>query len=377
MPREQLLGDAHLGRLDVVRVGDDPAPEDVARAGNRGQPRGNQPARARLSRCDGQPELPRRVEHQRLDRTLVLGEQVLAQPLAQRRCEPVGALARVLLGDQVDVDLELAGADRRGQAIRLSPRLGQRPCHRRLARAVEAERPPVRHSRTREHCAHRSGLERRRPEPLQLGRRAREHNDRRPVPPEHEARRGSGDADHERAGRQRRLLAHAFGEVAVGPLQTLGDPPGEPLDLRLELRVDGQLEAGGPREHLHRAVVVSRPEHAEVCLEPFPQRRLQLRGAVADDRDARRLDPQAQQLRSQERPVSIRALAPDELAARHDDDPARARQPVFGARLTPCRVTCTATVRPPPGIVTACPFTDARTLPGLPKSIQSRRATKR
>jgi len=120
--------------------------------------------------------------------------------------------------------------------------------------------------------------------------------------------------------------SHPTDPLGVWIRHTIHKPPGGPPSGSVWFTL---FEAGGPREHLHRAVVVSRPEpardDAEVCLEPFPQRRLQLRGAVADDRDARRLDPQAQQLRGQERPVSIRALAPDELAARHDDDPARAR----------------------------------------------------
>src|SRR5207244_8704648 len=116
---------------------------------------------------------------------------------------------------------------------------------------------------------------------------------------------------------------------------------------------------------------------AEIGAEPLAQRTLQLGRVVADDLDPGRLDPQPQQLLGQERAVPVRPVAADELAAGDDNDPAGARQPVLGATVTPREVTSTITDRPPPGSVTGFPLTAALTLPGLPKLIHNRRATKR
>ena len=49
-------------------------------------------------------------------------------------------------------------------------------------------------------------------------------------------------------------------------------------------------------------------------------------GVVTDDRDASRLETEPQRFLSVERAVEIGSLAPDELAARHDDCCAGARQ---------------------------------------------------
>ena len=148
--------------------------------------------------------------------------------------ELVRARPPLLVDEQVDVDLELARADGRRHAVALAPALGERPRDLGLARPVEAQHAPFGFTRAREHVAHRLRLERARPEPLQLARRPGQHDDRAALGLEHERRRRAGDPDDQRALRQRRLLAHALGEVGVRPLEPLGDRPGDRLDLRLQ-----------------------------------------------------------------------------------------------------------------------------------------------
>ena len=55
---------------------------------------------------------------------------------------------------------------------------------------------------------------------------------------------------------------------------------------------------------------------------------LEVLGRVADDRDRRRLEPEAHRLGGEERPVAVAPLAPDELRARDDDRRPRAAQVV-------------------------------------------------
>ena len=242
-----------------------------------------------------------------------------------------------LVHEQVDVDLELARADGRRDAVALAPALLERPRDLGLARAVEAQHAPFGFTRAREHRPHRLRLERPRPEPLQLARRPGQHDDRATLGLEHERRRRAGDPDDERALRQRRLLAHARCEVGVRPSEPLGDRAGDRLDLRLEPLVDDELATRRTRDELDGPVVVGRPEAArdaaEIGLEPLAQRCLELGRVVADDRDPRRLDAEPQQLRGEERPVQVAPVAADELAAGDDDEAARAAQ---AAREKPC-----------------------------------------
>ena len=284
------------------------------------------------------------------------------------------------------MDLELARADGRRHAAALSPALLERPRDLRLARAVEPQHAPFGFTRAREHLAHRLRLERPRPQPPQLARRPREHDDRATLGLEHERRR-------------RPLLARARAPCARAPTRAraaragathwaalAARPPrparsrararapcrrsrprarlpaaspacarprrsrrragraarrstGRSTRSRLQLLVDDQLAAGGPRHQLDRPVVVRRPETArdaaELGLEPLAQRDLELVRVVADDRDPRRLDAEPQELRGEERPVQVAPVAADELAAGDDDEPARAAQ---AAREKPCGV---------------------------------------
>ena len=116
---------------------------------------------------------------------------------------------------------------------------------------------------------------------------------------------------------------------AYGPPQPLGDGARDAPDLRREPLVHVQSDAGGARDELDRLVVVRRPEpagdDAEVRLQPLGQRRLELVVVVADDRDARRLDAEVDELLREEGSVAVAAVAADELAARYDDVATRRR----------------------------------------------------
>ena len=135
-------GHLELGDLDVVRVRDDPTQEDVARPWNRRQELGDEPARARLGRRQGQTARPAFVQDDLGDRPLVLGEQVLGELVAQKAG---GKLLPV--PDQVDVDLEVPGADGRLHPALLAAGLREHARDCGLAHAVEAQRAPLRRLR--------------------------------------------------------------------------------------------------------------------------------------------------------------------------------------------------------------------------------------
>ena len=145
-------------------------------------------------------------------------------------------------------------------------------------------------------------------------------------------RRGAGEAERDRAVRDRRLLRHAGAEVGVGAPQALRRGARDRLDLPLELRVDVKADAEPPRHHLHGAVVVGRAEaagdEAGVRLQAVPQCLGELVRGVADDRDPRGLEPEAQRLAGEEGAVQV---------CGDDDDRARARQ--LGARAVRVGVT--------------------------------------
>ena len=84
-----------------------------------------------------------------------------------------------------------------------------------------------------------------------------------------------------------------------------------------------QPHSGCAREQLDRAVVVRRPEPTrddeELAIEALAQRRLEIGGIVADDRDARRVDSEPQERRCEKRAVAILPVTAHELGARRDD----------------------------------------------------------
>ena len=297
------------------------------------------------------------LEHDLRDRPLVLAEEVALERVAQRRCELVAASVRSRLDHEVDVDLEVARADRRLHPISVAPRLREGLGDRGLAGAEEPEDAAARRARRREDGLHRRACDGRGPQPAELARRPREHDEHAAVRGDDEARSRPGDADHVGAVGDRRLLRHARCEVGVRPAESLGDRARHRLDLRLELAVDPERRAGDARDELDRPVVVRRAEpardEADVRLAPGSERSLEVEGIVPDDDDPLGRQAERKGLTRVERAVSVVALPAHELAARDDDRRARSGHPAGANRRCPLR-----------GMTIRWPFTFTATLPG-------------
>ena len=125
--------------LDRVRVGDDAAEHDVARAGDRREPRRDEPARAGL----GGRERPARAPGTASSTSSSTGRPSRAKTYGSSASTSAAstrprALLGARLGDEVDADLEVVRADRRHEPVPLAARLLE-------ARA----RPPTRSRRRR------------------------------------------------------------------------------------------------------------------------------------------------------------------------------------------------------------------------------------
>jgi hypothetical protein len=117
--------------------------------------------------------------------------------------------------------------------------------------------------------------------------------------------------------------------------------PRDASDLGLQRLVDHELATRRLRDQLDRAVVVRGAEpagdKAELGGEPLGEGGLELVGTVADDGDPGRLEPELERPSGEEGAVQVRALAPDELAARDDDRGPGPRGIRFPARQGRCR----------------------------------------
>ena len=277
------------------------------------------------------PALAAQLEHDLGNRPLVLREEVRRERRAQRRGQRLAALFGARLDDEVDVDLEVASADRRLDAVTVAACVRERLRHGGLARPEQAQDVSPRRGRPPEHRAERLARDRRGPQPPELSGRAGKHDVHAALALQHEPRSRPCHADHLGAVRHRRLLRHAGGEVRVRPAEALRDRPRETLDLPLELLVDAEGNARDARDELDRAVVVRRPEpardEAHLRLAGCRERRLEVVGVVSDDQDPVRDEAQRERLLRVERPVPVGALAAHELAARDDDRRARAAHP--------------------------------------------------
>ena len=255
------------------------------------------------------------------------------------------------------MDLEVAGADRRLHPVPVAARVGEGLRDGRLARAVEPEHAALRRRRLP-------------PESVCIGSDSIARGQSRCSSPG-----GPGST----TTTQLPASSTTPGAVPAMPSETAPSgsvacfrTPGAKSAYGRRMRSANRREicsisassasstcsatACDARHELDRPVVVGRPEatrdEADVGFEPLAQRRLELVRVVADDRDARRLETEAQRFLSVERAVEIGSLAPDELAARHDDCCAGARQelgvivrcPLAGT-LTRTPATRTTTLR--------------------------------
>ena len=225
--------------------------------------------------------------------------------LRERRLERIGARLRPGLDDEIDVDLEVTGADRRLDAVPVAARVGERLRDRGLADAVEPQDAPFRPRGAVEHLLERRRGDRARPEALELPGRPGQDDDDAAARVENDAGRGARDAERHGSPRQRRLLAHARREIGVRAPHPLCEPARDLLDLGLERGIDLELAARDARDELDRPVVVRRPEptrdEADVGLEAFSQGSFQIGGVVADDRNPDRLEPEPERLLGIER----------------------------------------------------------------------------
>ncbi len=185
------------------------------------------------------------------------------------------SLLRAGIDEQVDVDLELAGADRHLDAVALPARRRERLGDGRLGRPEEAEHPVL---ARRQLCA---STRRTASVSSALGQSrwsSRGGPGRTTTTTaaeiEHEARCRSGEPERQRALRPRRLLAHAGREVHVRPAEPVRDRSRDRADLLLEL---ARREPAPSRRRARRA----RPSG----------RRASGRGRPRRGRDPRRIPP--------------------------------------------------------------------------------------
>src|SRR3989442_6366347 len=99
--------------LHVVRIRHNRAAEALARPGHGGDPRSDEAPGARLGGDQRQPARATEPEYELLDRTLVLGEEVALERRSERGGQVVCTRLRSRLDEEIDVDLEVARADRR------------------------------------------------------------------------------------------------------------------------------------------------------------------------------------------------------------------------------------------------------------------------
>ena len=121
-------GTPRLASFTSFGVRDDRADEDVARAGNGGQPRSHHSSGARLRGRELQVSRAAEVEDDLRHRPLVLSEEVRGELRPERLGNVRAARLSALIDEEVDVDLELAGTDGHLHSIALTARRGERLC---------------------------------------------------------------------------------------------------------------------------------------------------------------------------------------------------------------------------------------------------------
>ena len=289
--------------------------------GHRREPRRDHAAGARLGRRERPAARAAEVEHDLLDPALLLAEQVPREP---RRATRPRARPQARTG-------------RRGSRSRARRSSRRRPAARRPPRRARA-RPPTRSrrrsagrgaraaSRVREHAPHRLGLERARPEPLQLRGRPGQDDDgglaglRRtrpgavPASPSDTAPSGSVACfAHARLEVRVRALAAALRRRARSARSRASQP-----------LVDVQRQPRGARDELDRAVVVRRPEaarddaevRAAALREARPRARASSSPTIVIDAGS---SPSRTSSRARNGPLRSVPVAADELAARDDE----------------------------------------------------------
>ena len=310
--------DAQQLGLGLVRIRDHPTLEVLGRPGALGQATRQQPSRAGLGHGHRAPVEPFH-DHiaDRLPRLAVgPAPEALLDPGAQRLRGLLGALAVADVGDQLAA--AQAGGDLQRPQVGLLLDLAQGLGQLGLGHAEHADREALVGLGSVEDLARRRNRQRLWPHPVQLARRARQHDHHHVPRRDDQARGGAGGVDGGRALGHHRLLAVG---VAQG-VSVEAEPPRELLqdrvDLGLHLLVQLQLAPGEAPHDLGGEVVRRGTEAAGGDDQVHPlvahraERRLQVLGAVAHQRDLRHLHPQlAQPLRDPW------AVAVGDVAAQH------------------------------------------------------------
>ena len=238
------------------------------------------------------------------------------------------------------MDLEVAGADRRLDAVAVAARVGERRRDRRLARAEEAKRRVDPAVARREHRLQRRARERGRPEPAQLAGRAREHDDDARRRPPRRARRRACRADHVGTLGDRGLLRTPAAKSAYGRRSRSATCARSPRSgARARRRHERPPATRATSSTVRSSWVGPRPPETRQrsASLPRPERVLELVRVVADDRDPRGLETEGERLAREERAVQVGALAADELAAGDDDRRAGRAHPAEAGTSWPLR----------------------------------------
>ena len=265
--RARSAGTSSCAGLHLVRVRDDRAEEDVARAGNVGQPRRRRARRCTTRRCERQS--PRRRSRSSTSagvETSLAGEEVAARAASASSRARARRRAASAPGS---TNRSTWISNSRAQIVTSTPSPSPPASASAWATcdsedAVEAQDAATRRLRTGEEPPQRRRLERTRPELLQLAWRPGQH-DRDASPGRSSTTRGRGadEADAERALGQRRLLAHArLRSRRTGARAARRRAARAPRSPPQAPRRPRSSTAGCPREQLDRPVVVRRPEPA-------------------------------------------------------------------------------------------------------------------
>ena len=227
------------------------------------------------------------------------------------------------------MDLEVAGANGDVEAVAVAACLVQRPGDRRLADAVEAKRPPFAEARALEDVADRLGLERSRPKPLELPGRAGEHDHGRA--PVFSTKPGAVPArpiDIAPSGSVACLRTPCAKSAYGLPSRSANDRETASISASRSSSTTSSTPAARATISTVRSSCVG-PEpagdDAEIGLECFAQRGLEIGGIISDDRDARGIEAEREHGVREKRAVAVAAVAADELAAGGDDRHTRPR----------------------------------------------------
>ena len=145
------------------------------------------------------------------------------KPVAKQPLERRATLLGTFVDVEVDVDLEVPGADGHLDPVPVPSGLVECPGHGRLARPEEAQDPMVSRTDPLENRRERVAPDGGRPEPPQLARRPGKRDGDAPGEWQEDTGSRPGETERDRVLGQRSLLADARREVGVRSSETPGE----------------------------------------------------------------------------------------------------------------------------------------------------------